>query len=135
MYGYCGRILRIDLSSQKTIVEDLPESLVKNFLGAKGFGTKILYDEVPSFTDPLSPENKLILATGPLTGLKVFSPKINIVTKSPLTNGYLDSTVGGYLGANTKFAGYDIIIVEGKSEKPVYLSITDDKIEYLITDV
>jgi aldehyde:ferredoxin oxidoreductase len=128
-YGYCGKIVRVNLGTAKSTVEDLPESLARSYLGAKGFGTKILYDEVPAHTEPLSPKNKIIFATGPLTGTRAFSPKMNIVTKSPLTNGYLDGTAGGFFGAELKFAGYDIIIIEGKSEKPVYLYINNHEIK------
>lgn len=130
-YGYCGKIVRVNLSAGKITVQDLPESLAKNYLGAKGFGTKILYDEVPAHTEALSPENKIIFATGPLTGTQAFAPKMNVTTKSPLTNGYLDSTVGGYIGAELKYAGYDIIVIEGKSEKPVYLYINDDEMKLI----
>jgi aldehyde:ferredoxin oxidoreductase len=127
-YGYCGKILKVNLSSGRIIQEELTESLARNYLGAKGFGTKILYDEVQPGIDPLGKENKIIFATGPLTGTKAFSPKMNITTKSPLTNGYLDGTVGGFLGAELKFAGYDIVIIEGKSEKPTYLHIHDGEV-------
>ncbi|MHA1470246.1 MAG: aldehyde ferredoxin oxidoreductase N-terminal domain-containing protein, partial [Candidatus Asgardarchaeia archaeon] len=129
-YGYCGRILRINLSSGDIKVEDLKNGIIKEFLGGVGFATKIITSEVDPKVDPLSPNNKLVFAVGPLTGTSVFMTGRHIISaKSPLTGFWGQSDAGGFWGAELKFAGYDAIIVEGASEKPVYISIFDDKIE------
>jgi aldehyde:ferredoxin oxidoreductase len=127
--GYAGKILRVDLTSGKVDKAILEEEFAKKFLGGKGFGGKILYDEVPPQTDPFSPENRIILSNGPLTGTGAFAPKCSFVTKSPLTGGWLDCMLGGFVGPELKFAGYDILIISGKSPEPVYLSIRDDRVE------
>ena len=93
--GYVGKVLRVDLSHGKYIIEELNPELVEKFIGGRGFAIKILFDEVPSRVDPLSPENKIIIATGPLTGTPVVSSgKTVLATKSPLTYGYGDGNVG-----------------------------------------
>ncbi|MEM2455169.1 MAG: aldehyde ferredoxin oxidoreductase N-terminal domain-containing protein, partial [Candidatus Bathyarchaeia archaeon] len=130
-YGYAGRILRINLTKKNFVVEPLKEGLVKYFIGGRGFGVKILWDEVPAGADPLGPENKLILSVGPLTGTKVQSASRWVAQfKSPLTGIYCRSVGGGFFGAELKFAGYDSIIIEGKAEKPTYVWISDDNIEF-----
>ena len=130
MYGYQGKILRVDLSKGLYKVEPLDEEVAKKFIGGRGLATKLFVDEVSPLVDALSPENKLLIATGPLTGTPTpTGGRYMVVTKSPLTGTIASSNSGGYWGAELKFAGYDIIIVEGKSEKPVYLMIEDDKVE------
>ena len=102
----------------------------KNYIGARGLGTKIMYDEVDPKVDPLSPENKLIFVPGPMTG--TFAPsagRYNVVTKGPLTGTIAASNSGGAWGPELKFAGYDALIVEGEAAKPVYLSIRNAKVE------
>lgn len=130
MNGYMGKILRINLTTSEIKKEDLPEDLVKNYLGGRGFAAKILFDELKPGTDPFGPENKVIVSAGPLTG--VFVPgtgKVTFASKSPATNSYGDSNMGGHFGPELKYAGYDTIIIEGKSDKPVYLYIDDDTVE------
>jgi len=128
--GYTGNILRVDLTSGKVKTESLPEELIKLYLGGRGLGTKILYDEVKAGTDPLSPANKLVFANGPLTGTIAQScSRWMVITKSPLTGAIIRSTAGGSFGAELKSAGFDVLIVEGKSDKPVYLWIKDDQVE------
>ncbi|MEM3703667.1 MAG: aldehyde ferredoxin oxidoreductase family protein [Candidatus Bathyarchaeia archaeon] len=130
-FGYMGQVLRINLTNCKCAVEPLKKDLVEDFIGGRGFGIKILFDEMPKSVDPLSPSNKLIFTIGPLTGTKVQSASRLIAQfKSPLTNAYCRSVAGGFFGAELKFAGYDTIIVEGCSEKPVYVWINDDKVEF-----
>ncbi|HAS74062.1 MAG TPA: aldehyde ferredoxin oxidoreductase [Clostridiales bacterium UBA8960] len=130
MYGYQGKILRIDLTNGTSKVEALDIDLAKKFVGGRGLGTKFFFDEVSATVDALSPENKLIVATGPLTGTPTpTGGRYMVVTKSPLTGTIASSNSGGYWGAELKFAGYDLIIVEGKSEKPVYVMIEDDTVE------
>lgn len=130
MYGYQGKILRIDLSKGVSTVENLDLELAKKFVGGRGLGTKLFVDEVSPSIEPFSPENKILFATGPLTGTPTpTGGRYMVVTKSPLTGTIASSNSGGYWGAELKFAGYDVIIVEGKSEKPVYVMIEDDTVE------
>jgi aldehyde:ferredoxin oxidoreductase len=129
--GYTGKILVIDLGNQKIKVEKTNLDDVKNFIGAKGLGAKILFDRLPLGADPLSPENLLMFTTGPLTGtMAQTSGRGTVVTKSPLTGIFVDSHFGGIFAAEMKRAGYDIIIFNGCSEKPVYIVIKDDKVEF-----
>lgn len=130
MYGYVGKILRINLTTATSSVENLDEAMARKFIGGRGLATKLFSDEVSATVDALSPENKLLIATGPLTGTP--SPtggRYMVVTKSPLTGTIASSNSGGYWGPELKFAGYDVIILEGRSEKPVYIMIEDDKVE------
>jgi len=128
--GFSGKILRVNLSKRKITEEELKQELVEQFLGGRGLGARMLFEEVGANIDPLEPDNKLIFATGPLNGTKVPScSRYAVVTKSPLTGLFLESLAAGFLAPHLKFAGYDAIIVEGKSEKPVYLWITNGKVE------
>ena len=128
--GYIGKILRVNLSTGKIGEEPIDEETAKKFIGARGYAAKIIYDEVNPKADPLGPENKLIFATGPLTLTpSPTSGRYDVVTKSPLNNVIAGSNSGGFWGPELKKAGYDILIVEGKSEKPVYLWITEDNVE------
>lgn len=131
MKGYNGKILRVNLTDHSYVVEALDLDLAKKFIGGRGFGTKLFMDEVDPKVDALSPENKLLVVTGPLTGTPTpTGGRYMVVTKSPLSGTIASSNSGGYWGAELKFAGYDVIILEGKSEKPVYMNIEDDKIEF-----
>jgi len=128
--GYMGKILRVNLTTGKTSEEPLNEEIARKFIGARGYGAKIIFDEVSHNTDPLGSENKLIFATGPLTLTTApTGGRYNVVTKSPLNGVIAASNSGGFFAPELKKAGYDVLIVEGKSEKPVYLWITDDKVE------
>lgn len=120
------RILRVNLSKKALNDEFLPKGFIEHFIGGKGFAW-LLAKELKPNVDPLSPENKIIFATGPLTGSGApgFSGRHVVITKSPLTNIFLDTYAGGFWGARLRFAGYDAIIIEGKSEKPVYLWLHD----------
>jgi aldehyde:ferredoxin oxidoreductase len=130
MNGYAESIVRINLSSNKISKEETPEKLIMDFIGGRGFGAYYLFTEVPAKTEAMSPENKLILSSGPLSGLMIpGAGKMDWTTKSPLTGGYASSSLGGMMSAELKFAGVDSLIIEGKSEKPVYLFIENDKIE------
>jgi aldehyde:ferredoxin oxidoreductase len=130
MYGYTGKYLRINLRTKEIKVEDLDLDLASKYLGGRGLGTKFMMDEVDPKVDALSPENKLMIVTGPLTGTATpTGGRYMVVTKSPLTGTIASSNSGGYFGAQLKFAGYDMIIFEDKSEKPVYLNIVDDLVE------
>lgn len=126
MYGWIGEILRVNLSADKTVTQKLDENVAKNFLGGRGLGVKVLYDELKPKTNPFSPENKIIFATGPVTGTRApTSGRYCVVSKSPLTGTIFDSHSGGYWGSELKFAGYDAIIIEGRAEAPVYIWISN----------
>lgn len=130
MYGYMGKILRVNLTDGTYTKEDFDIEFGKKYLGARGMGVKIMMDEVAPKVDPLSPENKLIVAAGGLTGAPVpTSGRYMVITKSPLTGTIAVSNSGGRWGVGLKNTGHDIIIFEGKADKPVYLYIEDDKIE------
>lgn len=130
MFGWTGKIIRVNLTEGSIKVENLKIKDAYEYLGGRGLGVKILFDEVDPKVDPLSPENKLIFMTGPLTGtLAPCSGRYEVVAKAPLTGTVGGANSGGHFGPELKFAGYDGIIFEGKAEKPVYLWINDDKIE------
>ena len=125
--GYCGKILRVDLSREKITSEFLDESLVAGFLGGSGIGIKTLFDEVPAGVPAFSPENKVIFMTGPLTGTPVpGTPRFEAVFKSPQTEAFGEANAGGRWGPELKWAGYDGIIIEGCAETPKYLLITNE---------
>jgi len=130
LLGYAGKILRVDLTSQKVSTEPTPEELAKNFLGGRGFVAKILWDELEPGVEPLSPGNKVVMASGPLSGLFLpGSGKIEFGAKSPQTGLYGEGNMGGHLAGEIKFAGYDAVILEGAAAGPSYLYIDDDTVE------
>ena len=130
--AYYEKIARINLSTGEIKVEPLDLELAHKFIGGRGLGTKILYDEGVATVDPLSPENKLIYITGPMTGAAAPSTgRYMVVTKSPLTGMIACSNSGGIWGAKLKHAGWDAIIVEGQAPEWTYISIEDDKIQLL----
>ena len=130
LHGYAGKILWVDLSRMEVREKDLDRDLVKLYLGGTGYAARILWDMLEARIDPLSPENLLIAATGPLTGtLCPSSGSIEFCFKSPLTGIFGETRAGGTFGPKLKFAGYDFIIVRGRSEKPVYLYIRDGSAE------
>ncbi len=130
--GYAGFILNIDLTEHKHEITDLPIELVEGYIGGKGFAAKILYDQLPAGCGPLSPDNILVLACGPLTGtLAPTGCRSVIAAKSPLTGIWNDSNCGGIFGPELKAAGFDVVIIKGQSERPVKLVITDHRIEFL----
>jgi aldehyde:ferredoxin oxidoreductase len=129
-HGYTGRILRVDLSSRKSVIEEPAENFYRQYFGGEGFVSYFLLKEVPPEVDALGPENKLIFAAGPLTGVSVGGCGRHCVgAKSPLTGGFGESEAGGYWGTELKLAGFDAIIVEGKADKPVYIFIQDGQVE------
>lgn len=129
-HGYYGKILRVDLSRGTTSVDEPEDSFYRRYFGGSGFISYYLLREVPAGADPLGPENKVIFAGGPVTGVAIAGSGRNSVgAKSPLTGGHGNSEVGGYWGAELRHAGWDAIIVEGKAAAPVYLWIDDDKVE------
>ena len=127
--GYSGKILRVNLSNKSTSVETTDNSFLRKYLGGAGFVTYFLWKELGQGTDPLGPDNKLIFALGPLTGIPLPGSGRNCIgARSPLTESIAKSEVGGFWGAELKRAGYDAVIVEGKAEKPVYLWIHDGEV-------
>lgn len=132
MFGYMGKILRVDLTTSKITKESLKEDDVKMYLGGSGLGTKYLFEETVGDTDPLGPDNPLIFMTGPFLGTTIpTSGRHALVIKSPLTGIYGESDVGGSWGYVFKGTGYDGLIVTGQADKPVYLLVTEETVEIL----
>ena len=130
-----GKVLRIDLSTGDINTEALNMDWAHDYVGERGLATKYLWEGMDPQADALSPENMLIFATGPLTGtMASTSGRYAVVTKGPLTGAIACSNSGGKFGAELKFAGYDLLILTGKAEKPVYLLIEDDDIQILPAD-
>jgi aldehyde:ferredoxin oxidoreductase len=128
--SWAGKILRVNLSAGTVKSEPLNMEWAQAYLGSRGLGSKYLISEVDPKVDPLSPENKIIWATGPLTGTMASTGgRYTVITKGPLTGAIACSNSGGYWGAEFKMAGWDMVIFEGKSPKPVYLYINDDTVE------
>jgi aldehyde:ferredoxin oxidoreductase len=128
--GYAGKNLRVNLTTGDVSFEPLTEEKVRTFLGANGFAADILYNELEPGIDPFSPDNKFIVAAGPLCGTLIpCAGKVYVASKSPLTGYYFDSCAGGFFSAELKRAGFDTVIVEGKAEEPVYIFIKDNKVE------
>ena len=128
-YLYGGQVLRVDLTERK-ITKEPTSTYIDRFMGGKGINAKILFDEIDPQTTPYAPENRLLFSAGPLVGTCFPGAcRVDVMAKSPVTGALANSGMGGYFGAALKFAGYDNIVVQGTAEKPVYLSIQDDKIE------
>jgi aldehyde:ferredoxin oxidoreductase len=129
-YGYTSKILRVDLRSEKISVLKQDEGFYRRYFGGRGFIAYFLLKELEPRIDPLSPENKLIFACGPVTGVPASGCGRNSIgAKSPLTNGYGEAEAGGFWGAELKRAGFDAVIVENKAQKPVYISVKDETVE------
>lgn len=130
MAGYCGKVLRVNLSSGEVKEEELDMAPAKKFIGGRGLASYLLSEEIDPKIEPFDSANKIIFATGPLTGSGApASGRHMVVTKSPLSGTVASSNSGGFWGAELKRAGFDMIIVEGKSEKPCYISIKDATVE------
>jgi len=130
--AWTGKILRVDLSSGTVVAESLNRSWAQEYLGQRGLATKYLVAEIDPTCDALGPANKLIMATGPLTGTMASTGgRYSVITKSPLTGCVACSNSGGFIGAELKNAGWDMVIFEGKSPSPVYLYVENDKAELL----
>lgn len=129
--GYTRRIARINLSKRKVKIEKVNPAFALKYIGGRGWCARLVWDEIPARQNPLGPENKLIIATGPLNGLLVpGAGKTSFAAISPATSYYGDSNVGGMWGTELKQAGFDALILEGKSESPVYIWIEDKTIEF-----
>ncbi len=125
---YSGKLLRVNLTNGTFKIESIPEQVKRDFLGGRGFGIKYLYDELSPGIEPLAPENKLIFSTGVLCGIagSGFSKWI-AMTKSPLSGCVAKAVVGANFGPWLKFAGFDLIIIEGKADRPSYIYLEDEK--------
>ncbi len=127
--GWHRKVLRVNLTKGTAKAEPLNMEWADRYLGQRGLATKYLCEEVDPRVDPLSPENKLIYATGPLTGTCASTGgRYSVITKGPLTGAIACSNSGGYFGAELKFAGWDMIILEGRAKEPIYLLIHDDNV-------
>jgi aldehyde:ferredoxin oxidoreductase len=130
LYGYTGKILHVDLSNHKIEVEEADEAFYRSYLGGRGIGYHYLMQQVPAATDPFAPENILVLATGVMTGAPLpASCRFAAVGKSPLTGTAGESEAAGFFGPELKMAGFDAVVFQGRSEKPVYLWVTGGKAE------
>ncbi len=130
MQGIWNKVVRVNLSQRTSHTEELPANLYTNFIGGDGLAGKILYDEVGADIKPLDPENRVVFAVGPFQGTGLpGDAKFCISTKSPLTNTYANTMAGANWGPTFKRSGYDILIIEGKADAPVYLWIHDDVTE------
>ncbi|MCK4952623.1 aldehyde ferredoxin oxidoreductase, partial [Candidatus Bathyarchaeota archaeon] len=131
-YGYMGTILRVDLSNEKISFEHPEEAFYRQYFGGRGIITYFLLKELEPRINPLASENKLIFASGPVTGAPISGSGRNSVgAKSPLTGAYGEAEAGGFWGVELKLAGFDAIIFEGKAVQPVYLWIHDEKVEIM----
>ena len=129
-YGWKGQVLRVNLTAGSIKKEPLNMTWASEYIGGRGLGTRYLYEEIDPKCDALSPQNKVIFATGPLTG--TYAPtggRYMVLCKSPLTDAVACSNSGGYWGPELKFAGYDMVILEGRAPKPVYLWVYNDQVE------
>lgn len=130
MHGWTGKTVTIDLTDSSITGTKSDTGILHSFIGGRGLGVKLYYDAVDPSIDPLSPENILIFATGPLTGtLAPMSGRHAMVSKSPLTGTIFDSSSGGFFGKELKFAGIDALVLKGSAEEPVYISINNDDIQ------
>ena len=129
-YGWAGQILRVDLSRGSVSTEPLRLDWAEEYIGGRGLAARYLYEEMDPSVDALGPDNKLIMATGPLTGTNAScGSRYMVVTKGALTGAITTSNSGGHWGPELKFAGYDMVIVEGRAKRPCYLLVDDDRVE------
>ncbi len=132
MNGVNQRVLKIDLTNQKTQVVDIDDTIYMQFGMGAGIGSYFLYKEVPPGIDPLGPDNVIIISPGLFVGTGIpTGSKTVVLFKSPLTGGFGRAVVGGYLGVSLRKAGYDALILKGQSKIPVILKINDDNVEYI----
>lgn len=126
IYGWSGQLLRVNLTEKKSTVEEIDKNLLEDYIGGRGLGAWILSQEVAPETNPLEEENKMVFAVGPLNRTEVpTSGHMSISTKSPLTGTLFHSHSGGFLGSSLKGAGFDAVILEGESKRPLSLCITE----------
>src|SRR5512139_449480 len=131
MKGWIGNVLEINLSTGEVAAHGLDPEMARLYIGGRGIGMRLLWDLVGPEVDPLSAENVLIFTNGPLTGTGYqTSNRFSVTTKSPLTGTILDANSGGFWGMQFKKAGYDVMIVRGKAEKPVWIEIRNGEIAF-----
>lgn len=129
-YGYSGKILKVNLSTGKIKSENLPGEIMRKYMGGKGLVYYYLKDSINKDTDPYSEDNPLLFMTGVASGIPAAGTSRMIIgTKSPITGGFGISESGGFIAPELKKAGWDGIVVEGVSSKPIYLLIRNDKVE------
>jgi aldehyde:ferredoxin oxidoreductase len=127
--GYAGRILRVDMSTGRIWSERPEENVLKKYIGGVGYAARMLLDEIPAGTNPLSPKNILLFATGPLTGTQApGSGSVEACFKSPLTGIWGESRSGGEWGRALKKAGFDFLVIEGKADQPSSIVIEDGNV-------
>ena len=128
--GYAGKIFRIDLTNERIWTEELTPEVCRKYIGGTGLGAKILYEEVPPEVSWDHPENRLIMATGPLAGTPIWGTgTLSVVTRGAMTNGGTSTQANGFFGASLKYSGYDAIVLQGQSKRWVYVYINDDTVE------
>src|SRR5512139_2454838 len=131
MKGFFNQLLRIDLSREKVSVEPIPDSILQSYLGGKGLGSYLLLRENPPHIDPFSPKNRLIFTLGPLADTPFYgSSRYSVFTKSPQTGIYSESYSGGKITLSFSRTGYDAIIIEGRSDYPVFLEVSDKNVVF-----
>jgi len=131
MKGFFNQLLRIHLSKKKSTVEPIPETILRTYLGGKGLGSYLLLKENPPRVDPFSPENRLIITLGPLADTSFYgSSRYAVFTKSPQTGIYSESYSGGKITLSLSRTGYDAIVIEGKSSRPIFLDISDQEVVF-----
>ena len=132
LFGYTGKLLRVNLTDEKIAVEEISHEILRKFMGGVGYAAKLLYDELSPGIDPLGPENKIIFSTGPLTGTKAPGSGFHeLCFKSPLTGIWGESRSGGEWGGTLRKAGYDFLVIEGQAKEPKYIVIHDSKVEIM----
>ena len=130
MNGWTGKYLRVNLTDGTSVVEETPALWARDYIGGRGLAARCLFEWLDPKVDPLSPENILIFATGPLTATNApTGARYMVVTKGPLTGAITTSNSGGHFGPQLKYAGYDMLVLDGRANRPVYLFIDDDRIE------
>jgi len=135
MDGWTGQILRVDLTTRTHRIEPFSEEFAHTWIGGRGFAVKILYDELQPGIDPLGPENKLVVAVGPISGISAPNTgKTVVAAKSPMTGGYGDGNLGTRVTEKLRKAGYDALIVEGRAERPTLLYVDDERVEFVPAD-
>ncbi|HOU25211.1 MAG TPA: aldehyde ferredoxin oxidoreductase N-terminal domain-containing protein, partial [Anaerolineae bacterium] len=129
LFGYAGKILEVDLTTHSTKTVEVTPDLAKKYLGGVGFAAHFLWSRVKPGTDPLGPDNLLMFMTGPMTGTGASGTRWSAAFKSPHTGAWAQTAMGGDIGPELKYAGWDGIIITGKSDAPVYLSINNSKVQ------
>lgn len=131
MFGYSGKILYINMNAEKDYAKGISEEFCKKYIGGIGFVTRLLYDNTKAKIDPLSPDNTMVFAVGPFAGTLIsIGDKYGVGAKSPLTGFLGDSLGGSFWSHELKKAGFDALVIQGRADKPTYLFIDDDIIEF-----